>query len=126
MTRTPKQLIGDWGEKEAQKFLKKSGYSIVDRNYRTRRGEIDIIAKDVKLAEPALCFIEVKTRQREDGSATGAVNYKKLRAMQYAAKLYCVSKNIEISNTAIRFEHVAVYYKESPDQVRICHRVIEI
>src|SRR4051812_50014695 len=49
---------GSLGERIAAEHLERRGYSIVDRNYRTRHGELDIVAAD----ERALVFCEVKTR----------------------------------------------------------------
>jgi putative endonuclease len=47
------------GEEEAARFLTRSGYSILDKNVRTRAGEIDLVAKEGKV----LVFVEVKTRR---------------------------------------------------------------
>ncbi len=52
-----KQILGELGEETAFKFLKKKGYRILERNYKTPLGEIDIIAQDKK----QLVFIEVKS-----------------------------------------------------------------
>jgi putative endonuclease len=60
-----KQEIGRWGEGIAASFLKKKGYSIVDRNYYTREGEIDLIALLEEEGEIVLVFVEVKTRTGE-------------------------------------------------------------
>ncbi len=51
--------LGEKGEELAVRFLKKKGYKIIKQNYKTRIGEIDIIARDGN----ALVFIEVKTRE---------------------------------------------------------------
>jgi len=50
--------LGREGEKAAIKFLKKSGYRTIEKNFRTKAGEIDIIA----VQEKVLVFVEVKTR----------------------------------------------------------------
>jgi putative endonuclease len=50
--------LGDLGEAAALKYLEKAGYDIVETNFRTRTGEIDIVAKDGE----SYAFIEVKTR----------------------------------------------------------------
>ena len=54
--------IGKWGEKYAASFLEQNGYSIIDRNYHTPYGEIDIIAAEQDQGETYLVFVEVKTR----------------------------------------------------------------
>ncbi|MFB6226325.1 MAG: YraN family protein, partial [Candidatus Paceibacteria bacterium] len=51
--------IGEWGEKRACKYLQQRGYTIVERNYHTRAGEIDIIAAYQDNQEKSLNFIEV-------------------------------------------------------------------
>jgi putative endonuclease len=53
-----RQLFGRSGEQRAVRYLKKSGYQILETNYRNRIGEIDIIAKE----GDTLVFVEVKTR----------------------------------------------------------------
>jgi putative endonuclease len=54
-----RQQIGEKGESLAAWYLKKSGYKIIEQNYRTPLGEIDIIAKEKK----TIVFVEVKSRQ---------------------------------------------------------------
>ena len=67
---------GKYGEELAAEFLIKSGYKIIDKNYKfSRYGEIDIIA----LEKDTLCFIEVKTRTNNNfGSGLEAVTKEKL------------------------------------------------
>lgn len=59
---TEKQIIGEIGEKTACKFLVKRGFKIIDRNYRKKWGEIDIVAEKGNV----LHFVEVKTVSREN------------------------------------------------------------
>ena len=56
-----KRKFGIIGEKIAQKYLKNNGYKIIENNYYTRNGEIDIIANKEKY----IVFVEVKTRTNE-------------------------------------------------------------
>jgi putative endonuclease len=66
--------LGRAGELKAAEFLKKAGYKIIKKNYRTPFGEIDIIALDGE----TLVFVEVKTRSSDDyGAPSEAVNQKK-------------------------------------------------
>lgn len=70
-----KKLLGRAGELKAAEFLKKKGYKILQTNYKTHVGEIDIIALD----QSEVVFIEVKTRSNEDfGLPSEAVNVKKI------------------------------------------------
>src|SRR5690349_15289065 len=54
-----RRSTGIKGEEEAARFLTRSGYAILDKNVRTRAGEIDLVAKEGK----TLVFVEVKTRR---------------------------------------------------------------
>ena len=56
---TKKQAFGRWGEETAAAYLEKNGYTILERNFHTAHGEIDIVASKQAL----LVFIEVKTRR---------------------------------------------------------------
>ena len=81
--------LGKQGEDAAVKFLKKNGYKIIERNFRTRYAEIDVVAKEGK----TLVFIEVKTRSGTGfGTPAEAVGYAKqqkiiMAATEYLAKL---------------------------------------
>ena len=59
MPTDTRKITGIRGEEEAARFLARSGLAIVDRNVRTRVGEIDLVAKEGK----TLVFVEVKTRR---------------------------------------------------------------
>ena len=56
---TTRSVLGDWGEDAVGKFLERKGYQILDRKYRCRWGEIDLVARDGN----DLVFIEVRTRR---------------------------------------------------------------
>jgi putative endonuclease len=69
-----KQKLGEQGEAIAVGHLKKAGYKIIETNYRTKLGEIDIIAKD----KDTIVFVEVKARSSVHfGSPKWAVTPKK-------------------------------------------------
>jgi len=77
--------LGGWGEDAAEKYLKKKGYIIVERNFRCKLGEIDIIAMD----GAELVFIEVKTRQNQNyGLPCEAINAAKIRHLKRTAVYY--------------------------------------
>ena len=76
---------GKKGEDLACDFLKKQGYKIIERNFRIRGGEIDIIAQDGN----TLVYVEVKTRtSHQFGYPEEAVTRWKLRFLERAAKYY--------------------------------------
>jgi putative endonuclease len=76
---------GAAAEEAAERYLKKQGYVIVERNLVTRLGEIDIVALDGE----TLCFIEVKARATGDfGPAVAAVGRRKRERLARAAALF--------------------------------------
>ena len=73
-----KKSLGNLGENLALQLLKNKGYKFIDRNFRCRFGEIDLIFQDKK----TLVFVEVKTRSNENyGEPEEAVNKKKIKAI---------------------------------------------
>lgn len=77
--------IGKIGEDLAVEFLNKQGYKIIERNFRIRGGEIDIIALD----DETLVYVEVKTRRTiQFGRPEEAITNLKLKFLERAAKFY--------------------------------------
>ncbi|MFH1286506.1 MAG: YraN family protein [Candidatus Magasanikbacteria bacterium] len=127
MSKTKKQILGKWGEEQAALFLIRKRYTIVQRNFSIRGGEVDIIAwHRKKHFGNTLCFIEVKTRSYGIGSAERATGYEKQQKMFNAAKGYCVQKTIPVDTTPIQFEHVSVYVSEKAKKVKIKKFVIPV
>jgi len=111
-----RQDIGRKGEEEACRFLRSLGYAIVARNWRTRFGEIDIVARD----EDVLAFIEVKARSgAEFGGPEGAVGWRKRRRMIAAAKGFLAATR---SDLAARFDVVAF----EGDDVRLVRDAFQV
>ena len=86
----PKQPVGDFGENIAAAHLEQHGYEIIARNFRSRFGEIDLIAQNDRF----LLFVEVKTRG-PNPRVTGeeAVDYHKQRRLRLAAEYYLTKHN---------------------------------
>ena len=98
-----KRLVGKLGEDKACEFLINKGYTIIERNFRCKLGEIDIIAKKNK----ELIFLEVKTRRSfQYGMPSEAVNKIKKQHICEVAKFY-ILKN-KISNKIIRFDVIEI------------------
>ena len=77
--------LGCWGEDTAVLYIKKRGYTIIERNFRCRLGEIDIIARN----QYEIVFFEVKTRQNQNyGLPCEAVNHTKIRHLKRMADWY--------------------------------------
>lgn len=82
---TPRRRLGDLGERLAEQHLLASGYRIREKNFRTRSGEIDIIAE----RGGVLTFVEVRTRRgRAMGSALESVTAAKRRRLVALAEAY--------------------------------------
>ena len=95
--------IGQSGEETAVKILKKHGYKIIERNYRTRQGEIDIIAKDGEYT----CFVEVKLRKNDDfGDPGDFIDERKQQKIIKTAQYYAVKNGIY--DTPMRFDAVLI------------------
>ena len=85
-----KKSLGRAGELKATEFLKKKGYEILERNYKTHIGEIDIIALD----NETVVFVEVKTRIDDAfGAPAEAVDERKRFKYKKVATEYLVKKN---------------------------------
>lgn len=100
--------LGRKGEEAAAKFLQENKYKILTRNYKTKLGEIDIIAQD----KDTLIFIEVKARHTDRfGLPCEAVSRPKQRQISKAALSFLKENNL--LNKKARFDVVSVLY--SPD-----------
>lgn len=99
-----KREVGKKYEDIACEYLKKNFYEIIERNFFSKRGEIDIIAKN----EGCFCFIEVKFR-KENSIVSGleAVDKKKQKNIYDVAKYYLYKNKLK-ENTACRFDVVSV------------------
>ncbi len=85
-------MTGAEGEKMAAEFLLRQGYRILERNFRTVLGEIDLIAKDGKV----LVFVEVKARSGiRFGVPQMAVDLRKQAKMSRVALVYLSQKKLE-------------------------------
>lgn len=108
MPKTNKREIGNSGEDTAVKFLENKGYKILERNYYSRYGEIDIIAQD----ENTIVFIEVKYRKNNSfGSPLESISSKKIKSLCLTAKKYVQSEDIDsrfdvVSITGSNVEHL--------------------
>lgn len=103
MKKFSTQNIGEKGEEYTVKFLEKKKYNILERNYRKRYGEIDIIAENKNY----IVFVEVKTRHKDSmASAADAVNRQKQIRIIKTASLYLAENETE---KFCRFDVCEVY-----------------
>ncbi len=95
--------LGERGEALAWNFLRKRGYELLEKNFRTRFGEMDVIAKK----DDSIVFIEVKTRRNERfGIPAEAVDWRKRQKLTRVAQAYLQAHGLE--NQAARFDVLSV------------------
>lgn len=109
-------LLGRLGEKEAEKYLTSQNYRIIARNFRTRNGEIDLVAQE----NNSLVFVEVKTRKNNlFGLPEEAITPAKVRALIRSAQYYLLTRN-QLS-VSYRIDVVSIMLDENdePEQIKL-------
>jgi putative endonuclease len=115
------QKFGERGENLAVWYLKQNGYKIIEQNYRSRMGEIDIIAKDGK----TIVFVEVKSRRSiRYGSPKWAITPKKQRKISMVALYYL--KTTQQTDIKARFDVVAITSNQDEPQIEIVENAFEL
>lgn len=113
--RTEKQIIGKKGEKLAEKYLKEEGYSVLHKNYRSKRNEIDIVATQGK----TLVFVEVKTTSSDKAEEfklpSQAVDRHKQECLIQCARDYIADKKRDYRG--YRFDVIEVYLNKDTHQI---------
>jgi putative endonuclease len=126
MAQRSKQNLGGIGEKLAVNLLQKKGYRILEKNFRSKLGEIDIIALDPSTSSgqvgATLVFIEVKTRWSKNfGPPEEAVTPRKIRSIIKTGQYYRLL-HPQLPE-ALRIDVVAVDLTESTGRVRLIKNV---
>lgn len=99
---------GKDGEDIAVKYLETHGYRVLDRNYTTAIGEVDIFVTD----EKTLIAVEVKSRlSLEFGTPAEAVTHDKIKKISQVSSQYI--KQYRLFNVPVRFDVVEVYIKDN-------------
>lgn len=112
--------LGEQGEEYAVQFLREKGYRILKRNYKTRIGELDIIASD----GGTLVFVEVKSRESiKYGRPFEAVNYYKKRKIANVALLY-LKKLKDIP--PCRFDVVSIFFENGKPECELIKDAFEV
>lgn len=116
-----RQISGEKGEAIAVRQLKKNGYKILETNYLTKLGEIDIIAKD----KGTIVFVEVKARRSVHfGSPKEAISIQKQKKISMVA-LYYLKATDQMTMKA-RFDVVAVNLNRDEPRVEIIKNAFEL
>jgi putative endonuclease len=99
-----RQELGKSGENLASAEIQSRGYAVIERGYRTRWGEIDIIARDGE----TLVFVEVRRKSHDDcGSAVESIGQEKQRRVVRMAVDYLTRKDL-YDKCPVRFDVVAI------------------
>ena len=114
---TTKMALGERGEKFADRYLRRHGYRILVRRFKTRAGEIDIVCRQ----DGWLAFVEVKTRKNDDfGAPSEAVTKEKQKHMSRVALEYL--RLLDNPRICFRFDIVEVILQDSarkPTDIRL-------
>ena len=106
-------LSGSRGEDVAERLLLGLGYRVLARNFRTRSGEIDIVAEDVD----TIVFVEVKRRESTThGRPEEFISSAKIRRVISAARIYAARYGL--TERKIRFDVIAVEPRDGGDHAR--------
>lgn len=103
-----KRKVGDKGESKAVDYLLSIGYQILERNFYSRYGEIDIIAKD----KNSIVFVEVKLRNNDKyGKGLESISKRKISSILKTAQFYLKTDDIDcrfdvISIDSDKIEHI--------------------
>ena len=112
--------LGVDGENIAVQYFQKNKYRIIEKNFRCKQGEIDIIAKD----KNEIVFVEVKTRTNSNyGAPIDAVTYFKRKHMLKTIKYYLFLNKLE--NNFIRIDVIEIYNKNNKYFVHHIKNVID-
>jgi putative endonuclease len=122
--RTPRQITGARGEKTAAKYLRRRGYKILLKNFRSGKAEVDIVARH----KDWLVFVEVKTRKTEQfGAPSEAVDREKHRNLSKAALDYL--RLLDNPPIHFRFDGFEVVQRDgvrTPDAVRLIQNAFDL
>jgi len=120
-SRSDNREKGTKGEDLATACLKKEGYRIIERNYRCRYGEIDIIAMDKK----DVVFVEVKGRESDTfGSPEEAIGPAKQKKISMVALHYLQEKGLD--DHSARFDVVTIRFMPQGNQVQLIRNAFDL
>jgi len=101
---TDRKLLGQWGEKRCQRFLKRKGLKTLTRNFTCKTGEIDLVMVDT---DKTIVFVEVRTRVDESfSSVESSITSAKKAKLFRTARFFLTTHNID--NRPFRFDVVTI------------------
>ena len=121
---TAKMALGERGEKFAARYLRRHGYKILVRRFKSRAGEIDLVCRH----KDWLVFVEVKTRKSDNyGAPSEAVTREKQKHMSKVALEYL--RLLDNPQIHWRFDIVEVIMQEGarkPDDIRLIQNAFDL
>jgi putative endonuclease len=109
--------VGRRGEEAAFFYLRRQGYIVVARGWRSARarGDLDLVA----WKDEVLCFVEVKTRSSHDvATAEAAVDQDKIRSLRRLARVYI--RDVPTAPELVRFDILSIYFEAGkPDEFQL-------
>ena len=121
-----RQTLGQRGEAFVADCLRRSGYVILDRNWRTSAGEIDIIAQQPG-APPTIVFVEVRTRrgplQTALAAALESIDERKQARLAALAEEYLAAH--DLTPTLWRIDVAAVAYHQGHFSLEVIHHAVD-
>ncbi len=102
-----KQQLGMAGEQSVARFLINKNFKIITQNYKTKLGEIDLIAQK----DDVICFVEVKTRKKSYFPISNVVTWSKQQKIIKSAQLFILKNNIQ--DKVCRFDVATVIFDQN-------------
>jgi len=113
-------VVGKKGEQIALNFLRRQGYRIIRTNYQTRRGEIDIVAREREF----LVFVEVKTRIGDSlGFPEESVGYFKRKSLAFAASDFLAKEKVKEKRYRTDLVSITLDSKMKPVDLRLYRNI---
>ena len=121
----PRRRLGARGEELAARHLEARGYQVVERNFRTRYGELDVVVRDSRF----LVFCEVKTRIVQDGAGASevlgpfaAIGHRKQLQVRAMAREWLGQARLEGARPSeVRFDAIGVSFDPAGRLVALEH-----
>lgn len=117
MSADPRHRLGRRGEDEAAVHLERLGFRILDRNYRTRHGELDLVGFD----GTTIVFCEVKARRGAAGSPWDSLRPPKRERLRRMAAVWLVERPGRPSCAELRFDAIGVVFDGRDRLMRLDH-----
>ena len=118
MTQTKAQALGALGERIAERWLRRDGWQVVDRRWRSGRRDLDLVA----IRDNVVAFVEVKTRRSSwSGEPVEAVNWRKQRELTRSAQTWIDRRGLMIAPVEAVYRFDVVGIVATRDRVGVRH-----